>query len=70
MKPDLNAREMMDGYRDGLDADAPAPSENRSHCYRHGFANGRDDLAKKPRSTAEDMRKWAREAERLDFRKW
>lgn len=44
--------EMVEGYRDGRDPNSPEPSSNRSHSYRHGFANGRDDLVKKPRARA------------------
>lgn len=33
--------EMVEGYRDGYDLNAPEPSANRSHSYRHGFAVGR-----------------------------
>ena len=33
--------EMVQGYMDGYDLDAPEPSENRSYSYRHGFAVGR-----------------------------
>jgi hypothetical protein len=36
--------EMTQGYRDGLNTDAPEPSDNRSHSYRHGFKMGRIDL--------------------------
>ena len=35
--------EMVEGYMDGFDPDTPEPSANRSHSYRHGFANGRAD---------------------------
>lgn len=35
--------EMVQGFRDGYDLDAPEPSENRSHSYRHGFKAGRND---------------------------
>lgn len=35
--------EMIEGYLDGFDLDAPDPSANRSRSYRHGFANGRAD---------------------------
>lgn len=35
--------EMMQGYLDGFDPSNPEPSDNRSHSYRHGFANGRAD---------------------------
>lgn len=43
--------EMIEGYMDGLDLNEPQPSDNRSHSYRHGFANGRDDRANKPRAS-------------------
>ncbi len=33
--------EMIQGYMDGYDLNAPEPSANRSHSYRHGFAVGR-----------------------------
>jgi hypothetical protein len=35
--------DMLEGYHDGLDLSSPEPSANRSHSYRHGFANGRSD---------------------------
>jgi hypothetical protein len=35
--------EMVQGYLDGFDLNAPEPSSNRSDSYRHGFANGRAD---------------------------
>lgn len=40
--------EFAEGYRDGRDRDAPEPSANRSHAYRHSFAVGRAELANKP----------------------
>lgn len=33
--------EMVDGYMDGYDLDAPEPSDNRSESYRHSFYIGR-----------------------------
>ena len=40
----MNANdEMIQGYMDGLDLSLPEPSDNRTHSYRHGFANGRVD---------------------------
>lgn len=33
--------DMVDGYRDAGDPDAPDPGPNRSESYRHGFANRR-----------------------------
>ena len=47
--------EMVEGYRDGLDLSVPEPSDNRSHSYRHGFANGRDDRAGKPRGSRAEL---------------
>lgn len=58
--------EMYEGYRDGLNPDSPKPSNNRSASYLHGFANGRDDLLKRPRATAQLLREAAMEAEKLD----
>lgn len=43
--------EMIEGFKDGYDLNAPEPSANRSHSYRHGFANGRDDRRGQPRDT-------------------
>jgi hypothetical protein len=54
--------DMVEGYKDGLNPDSPPPSDNRSHSYRHGFANGRDDLAKQPRALAATLRTLAQEA--------
>jgi hypothetical protein len=54
--------EMVEGYLDGLDSSSPEPSENRSRSYRHGFANGRDDLAHKPRDLASNLIQQAQEA--------
>ncbi len=48
MTPKEAEREMIDGFSDGYDRDCPAPSANRSHSYRHGFANGRDDIGMGP----------------------
>lgn len=33
--------EMVEGYMDGYDLNAPEPSENRSESYRHSFYIGR-----------------------------
>ena len=35
--------DMVQGFSDGYDPNAPEPTGNRSHSYRHGFANGRRD---------------------------
>jgi hypothetical protein len=53
---------MTDGYLDGLKPDNPEPSANRSASYRHGFANGWDDLAHSPRLPAQVLRLLADQA--------
>jgi len=58
--------EMVEGYLDGRKPDNPEPSANRSHSYRHGFANGRDDLAHSPRLPAYVLRLLADQAIRDD----
>ena len=63
--PDANA-DMMQGFLDGYDLSAPEPSENRSRSYRHGFANGRDDRAGKPRACADTLREQADRAMTAD----
>lgn len=55
----MSETDMIEGYRDGRDVNSPEPSSNRSHSYRHGFANGRDDLANKPRDSAANLRELA-----------
>jgi len=60
--------EMIEGYRDGLDLDAPEPSTNRSASYRHGFANGRDDRRGKPRDNYENLIDQAQQAMEQDSR--
>ncbi len=47
--------EMLQGYMDGFDLDNPEPSYNRSHSYRHGFANGRADKNGKPAFPTADV---------------
>lgn len=51
--------EMVEGFRDGFDLNAPEPSGNRSRSYRHGFANGRDDRRHEPRDSAAALREAA-----------
>ena len=51
--------EMVEGYLDGFNLSSPEPSDNRSFSYRHGFANGRDDRAGKPRALASILREEA-----------
>lgn len=53
--------DMVQGYMDGLDLQSPDPSSNRTRSYRHGFANGRDDRAKKPRDSFTNLMQMADE---------
>ena len=62
----MMGEEMEQGYRDGREPNSPEPSDNRSHRYRHGFANGRDDLNRSPRASADVLREVARAAEIKD----
>ena len=58
--------EMVEGFLDGYDLSAPEPSANRSHSYRHGFANGRDDRAGKPRASHAELVRMADRAMEMD----
>lgn len=58
--------EMVPGYLDRFKPDNPEPSANRSLSYRHGFANGRDDLAHSPRLPAQALRLLADQVIRED----
>jgi hypothetical protein len=60
--------EMVKGYLDGRDPDNPEPNANRSHSYKHGFANGRDDLAHSPRATGAVLRRLAEQAIDADIK--
>lgn len=40
--------DMVAGYLDGRDKNAPEPSANRSHSYRHGFMVGRCEIEGRP----------------------
>lgn len=53
--------EMLAGYWDGLRGD-PEPGANRSHSYRHGWKNGRDDRNKSPRAPTSFIREEAHAA--------
>ena len=66
---DAVVSEMAEGYRDGLDPESPSPSANRAAAYRHGYANGRDDLAGSPRALARALRAQAKAAEEEDKRR-
>lgn len=48
--------EMVQGYRDGLDPDSPAPSSNRSMSYAHGFNVGQGDRGGQPFHDAAALR--------------
>ena len=50
--------DFMEGYLDGGDLEAPEPSANRSHAYRHSFAVRRAEVMKRP-IPAETSRKAA-----------
>jgi hypothetical protein len=59
--------EMVQGYLDGRDPNAPEPSANRSASYRHGFRNGRDEILKlPPRASFEKVSAMAEEADAQD----
>jgi hypothetical protein len=59
--------EMMLGYLEGRDLNNPEPSTNRSHSYRHGFANGRREALKlPPRASFDEVMHMADEAMALD----
>lgn len=61
--------EMAEGYRDGLKDDRlemPDSIGNRSHSYRHGWLNGRDDRLGRPRARAETLRRLADTARKED----
>jgi hypothetical protein len=58
--------EMVEGHLDGFKADNPEPLANRSASYRHGFANGRGDMARSPRLPAHALRLLADQAVRED----
>lgn len=59
--------DMVEGYLDGCDRSTPEPSSNRSASYRHGFANGRDDLNGRPRDAAINLREKALDAMKEDL---
>lgn len=67
MPEDLFDDEVLAGYLDGLDPASPEPSENRSNSYRNGFANGRDDLRKVPRASAQTIREAGEMTRKMDL---
>lgn len=55
--------EMVKGYLDGLDWTSGYDPSSLLHmppAYRHGFANGRDDRAGRPRDRADVLMRRAR----------
>lgn len=58
--------EMLAGYWEGLNGESE-PGDNRSHSFRHGWKNGRDDRNKSPRSTASYLREEADAARAKDI---
>lgn len=58
--------EMVRGFRDGYDRNAPEPGPNTSRSYRHGFQCGRDDILHRKRFDCETLRRMADEAMELD----
>ena len=65
VEPKANA-DLIEGYKDGRDLDAPEPSANRSRSYRHGFAVGRSELNNQRLGTFDEVMRMADEAMRLD----
>lgn len=54
--------EIVEGYMDGFADDRPGvPSSfaNRSDAYVFGWLNGRDDRLRRPRATADELRRQA-----------
>lgn len=66
VEPKAN-QDMIDGYVDGRDLNAPAPSNNRSRSYHHGFAVGRAERENKSLGSYEQVTAMADEAMRLDY---
>lgn len=54
--------EMVRGYMDGYDLNAPEPSSNRSFSYRHGFAVGRAEKTGKKLADCSALEKMAQHA--------
>lgn len=57
--------EMLEGYFDGLRGE-PEPGRNRSHSFRHGWKNGRDDRTKSPRASSSYIHDEAKQAVAAD----
>ena len=60
--------EMLQGFLDGYDLNAPEPSANRSASYRHGFMVGRIDKTPEiwGKRSADELRRMADEAMKAD----
>lgn len=56
----------VEGYLDGRNPDAPAPSANRSHAYRHSFEVGRREIRGEAPVPADAARRRASAAEAKD----
>lgn len=54
--------EMVQGYMDGRDLNAPGPSANRSMSYRHGFSVGRAERENRTLGHFDEVIRWADEA--------
>jgi hypothetical protein len=61
--------DMVRGYMDGYDLNAPEPSENRSASYRHGFMVGRGEKTKTLVGTFESLNRRADAAMTEDERR-
>lgn len=48
--------DMVQGYMDGRDKDAPPPSANRSASYCHGFNVGRSEIENRSLGAFDAMR--------------
>lgn len=59
-------QDMIEGFKDGYDLDAPEPNANRSYSYRHGFMVGRIDKGKLPVRNAGELRDAAEVAMAMD----
>jgi hypothetical protein len=61
--------EMIEGYKDGRDLTTPAPSENRSLSYQHGWAVGRAEKENRRLGTFEEVTRMADAAMAADARR-
>lgn len=58
--------DMVSGYLDGRDKDAPPPSANRSASYCHGFNVGRAEIERRRLGAFDAVRKAADDAMKAD----